>query len=217
MHFEQFVDANNYALFAGEMRNDTVIGDPLFTVPYLTASGARRSLCYEIHGQSDANFNLISDQCVSINAHYIAAPGGLNIIDSIGIRAQDEDGVCRDIQVDLDRCDVSAGTGGSLASLSGQMFRQGGIFVRPSNDRVRVSLPNGDSIKLILWVICERGAIDMIRFQIARGINLKPTSHGLLGESIPSGVGIFFRWVGIEGGSNFLRTQNSISTTKHTW
>ena len=159
-----------------------MIGDPLFTVPYLTDNLERTNFCFEIHGKSDSFFNLVSDSCVSINAQYSGVAGGLNVISSIGIRAEGEDGLCRNVQVDLDGCSASVGMGENLNSLNGQLFSMGGISVKPGNDRVRVSVPNCDNLRLILWVICERGDIDMIRFQIARGLNLRPTSHGLLGE-----------------------------------
>ena len=160
-----------------------MIGDPLYTVPYNTGSpSVRRNFCFEVHGRSNTHFNLISDKCVSVNAHYSGVEGGLNIISGVSIRAEDDNGMCRNIFVSLDGCSASTSTGdGELASIAG-FFQSGGISVRPGNDRVRVSVPNCEYLNLILWVICERGDIDMIRFQIARGLNLRPTSHGLLGE-----------------------------------
>ena len=53
----------------GLIRNDTVIGDPLYTVPVFGTQ--ERHLCYEIHGRPMRYFNLISDSCVSVNAHYV--------------------------------------------------------------------------------------------------------------------------------------------------
>lgn len=169
----------------GIMRNETVIGDPLYTIPLHNPSkpDERRNLCYEVHGKSNSYFNLISDECVSVNAHYLAA-GVLNIIGAIGIRAEDDKGVCRDVLVNLNGCSVSTGVGGVLSDVQSGLFSMDGISIRKrSVDRVRISMPNCDSVRLIMWVICERGAIDMIRFQVARGINLRPTSHGLSGES----------------------------------
>lgn len=171
-------------LNVGIIRNDTVIGDPLYTVPYYNASKpeGRQNLCYEIHGRSNHNFNLISDKCASVNAHY-SAVGSLNIISAIAIRAEDNEGRCRDILVNLERCSVSTGLGSAALTAVEEMISVAGISVRKrSADRARVSLPNCEGVNLIMWVICERGAIDMIRFQIARGVNLRPTSHGLLGK-----------------------------------
>ena len=49
--------------------NDTVIGDPLYTVPILVSNEQLSSLnldslslCYEIHGDSGQWFNLVTDE-----------------------------------------------------------------------------------------------------------------------------------------------------------
>ena len=163
---------------------DILIGDPLFTCPIYNPGGEDMNMCYEVHGDSDEVFNLISDTCVSVNAHYVPVLD-LNIIGAIGVTAEGSNGECWNIQVDLDQCAVSAGKDGNLAELDGGKFSAGGVYVRKTRtDRVRISVPNCDSVKLVMWVICEqRNNIDMIRFEIARGLNLAPTSHGLLGES----------------------------------
>lgn len=184
----------------GIIRNDTVIGDPLFTVP-IDSDDQDRNLCFEVHGRRNTNFNLISDTCVSVNAHYSPA-GDLNIISSIGVRAEGDDGVCRNIRVDLEGCTISAGMGGgSMTELgaSGE-FSVAGISARKTRrDRVRISVPNCENVNLVLWVICERrpNNLDMIRFQIARGVNLASTSHGLLGKfkDITDRFAVIVAWV----------------------
>ena len=109
--------------------------------------------------------------------------GDLNIISAIAVRAEDENGMCHSILVDLEGCAISTGASGELTALGPRdTVRMGGVSARKiGTDRVRVSVPNCDSVNLVLWVICEREPLDMIRFQIARGVNLAPTSHGLLG------------------------------------
>ena len=160
----------------------------MFIVPYLTPPGQpRRNLCFEVHGQPDTHFNIISDACVSVNALYVSAmtvDGPINIISSIGIRAQDNQGNCQNIRVDLNECNVSTGMGGVLATLNTSTYSQDGVTIlKRMTDKVHVSVPNCDNFMLNMWVICERGdPVDMIRFQITRGINLRPTSHGLLGK-----------------------------------
>ena len=49
--------------------------------------------------------------------------------------------------------------------------------------RVRISVPNCENVQLVMWIVCEevRGE-GMLRFIITRGVNLRPTSHGLLGK-----------------------------------
>ena len=178
-----------YSSFVVLTRNHTIIGDPLFTVPYQSrVAGRRRNLCFEIHGRRNTHFNLITDTCISVNALYsgVNTRNGyeINIISSIGIRTQDSDGNCRDIKVDIEGCSVSTGIDGELTSLDTNTFTMARISIRKrSPDRVRVSVPNCEDVNLMMWVICERAnPVDMIRFQVARGINLRPTSHGLLGN-----------------------------------
>jgi len=55
--------------------NDTVVGDPLLTVPIpnmreLGIGIDSALLCFEIHGERDSYFNLVTDKCVSVNARY---------------------------------------------------------------------------------------------------------------------------------------------------
>ena len=79
--------------------NDTVIGDPLLTVPVLVQAsdlaqlGAERlSLCYEIYGRPREYFNFVKDDCAFANAHYIYVNVHLNVIDKVGIRALESGG-----------------------------------------------------------------------------------------------------------------------------
>lgn len=169
----------------GLIRNDSVIGDPLFTVPIHTSNLDRVSLCYEIHGRGNTFFNLVSDKCTNINAHYLSV-GRLNIVDSIGVSAEGNDGMCRHVRVDLAQCAVSVmDEGGAMVALNAsEEFSMGGVHIRQYRDRVRIAVPNCDQVTLVAWVVCERGEVDMIRFNIARGVNLRPTSHGLLGECL---------------------------------
>lgn len=170
-----------FATFAGTVRNDTVIGDPLYTVPVsVSGNPDDYSLCFEVHGKSNTTFNFISDISVSVNAHYVAL-GELNIIGAIGVRAEDDAGECRNIQVDLDGCSLSTGSDDTLTSTN--VFSINGIYARRvQSDRVRISVPNGDGLRLVMWVVCETTPLNMIRFQISRGVDLTPTSHGLLGK-----------------------------------
>jgi len=165
------------------VRNGSVIGDPLFTVPIGTND---MHLCYEIHGSPDKVFNLISDECVNVNTHYAAAADGLNIMNSIAVRAEGDSGICRDIRVDLENCaaSVSPLEGGSFVSLNGQL-EQDGISVKPMNKRVRISVPNCDNVPLVMWVTCQDDLPENpahLRLRVLRGVNIRPTSHGLMGK-----------------------------------
>ena len=161
--------------------NDTIIGDPLYEVPVtVNEEGEKIPLCYQVRGQANQNFNLISDTCVSVNALYspmINASDG-NIISKIGILAEDNSGMCQQIEVDLEGCTARV-NGQALA-----LYNQSGIHVMHHRSRVRIAVPNCENIDLVMWVICEvRSGQPMIKFIIARGFNLRPTSHGLIGKS----------------------------------
>ena len=177
--------------------NDTITGDPLLTVPLNVGTdtrmllglneGERVSLCYEVHGEADAYLNLVSDVCVSVNAHYarVRSDVDINVMDRIGIRAVDNASQCHNITADLNGC--RAFVDGMEIPMS---YRMGGIFVRKYSTRVRIAVPNCEDNDLIMWIFCETGIFEngdmtfnaaMIRFVIARGFNLAETSHGMLG------------------------------------
>ena len=157
------------------------MGDPLFTVPVsVNGNPHDYSLCFEVHGKSNTIFNLISDSCVSVNAHFVAI-GELNVIGAIGIRAQDNIGGCQNIMVNLDRCTLSTRSGDVLYVTNA--FNINGIYGRKvQSNRVRISVPNCGGLRLVMWVTCETTPLNMITFRITRGNDLTPTSHGLLGK-----------------------------------
>ena len=152
-----------------------MIGDPLFTVA-LPDNNA--SMCYQIHGEGGKFFNLISDTCTSVNALFSALPNDsrINRMSEIGIYARDTSGSCAQIQINLDEC---LGFIGGMPYTS--TYSQNSISVRPYPNRWRVSVPNCGSMQAVMWIFCDSEP-DMLRFQIARGDNLTPTSHGLLGK-----------------------------------
>ena len=164
------------------MVNDTVIADPLFTAPVI--GGAQ--ICYEIHGQPDTIFNLVSDKCTIVNAQYVSmnvAENG-NIIGAIGIRAADSDGNCHDIEVRFS-------PPGSISPLEvlvngievSGVTQINTVRVRKYTDRVRIAVPNCELVDLVMWVIhMEIGGQNMLKFVVMRGCNLAPTSHGLVGK-----------------------------------
>jgi len=102
-----------------------------------------------------------------------------NIIGAIGINAIDQDGVCHRIEARLDQC--SAFVDGNALPVGGS-YNKAGIIVSRRRNRVRIAIPNCGNIDLVLWYMCQsiQGQL-MSRFVIARGVNLQPTSHGLVG------------------------------------
>ena len=164
----------------GEIVNDTIIGDPLFTV---TLPQGNEFMCYEVHGQAGKYFNLISDTCTSVNALFTALTETLNRMSEIGIYAVDSANECVQIQVNLAGCSGSV-DGETLPLISGQpnQYQQNGISVRRYPTRWRVTVPNCGTTQLVMWMICDQSR-EMLDFRIARGNNLAPTSHGLLGNN----------------------------------
>ena len=159
--------------------NDTVIGDPVFTVPVKGGS----VLCYDVRGEPGTFLNLISDKCTSVNADYEAmdTPENGNIMKAIGIRAVGTGGACHNVGVRMDKTIVTTTLDGSVVS---GRFEMDGVKVRTYSDRVRVSVPNCELVDLIMWVVREVTETQaMLRFQVSRGYNLSPTSHGLIGKT----------------------------------
>ena len=177
------------------------------TVPILVANKSldeqlgenKLSLCFEIHGEAGSYFNLVSDECTSVNARYAQARPGidLNIIDQIAVRAvPDDGGDCPDIAVTLSNGMCAATVLVSdfgIVLRPGDSYNDGGISVRAYRNRVRISVPNcASDNRLVMWIFCLNGTLEdpvtwemfdvsMIRFVIARGFNLAESSHGLLG------------------------------------
>jgi len=161
---------------AGQVTNDTVVGDPLFTVS-ITSTG--QSLCYEVHGMPNRIFNLISDECTTVNAYYapINIPENGNIISRIGVRAVPNSGFCKNVSVELYSCRAFI-DGTEVIGLR----EEEGVEVRRMRNRVRISVPNCDNLRLVVWVMCQNiSGQTMLRFVITRDLNLRPTSHGLIG------------------------------------
>lgn len=180
------------------MGNDTVIGDPLFTVPLNIQDGfdllpthAKRldsfpNLCYEIHGERNQHFNLVSDTCATVNAHYAASNSpdlrGLNVISTIGVRAVNQLNRCVNIEVGHENGCVPVISEDNLSPRVFLRYQQAGITVSKHRNQVRISVPNCRNIQLVMWITCQNiSGFSMIRYDITRGINLRPTSHGLIG------------------------------------
>ena len=182
--------------------NDTLTGDPLMVVPIFDKPDVEpddpvESLCYEVHGEDGSYFNLISDRCTSVNAYYEKATSeiDLNVVTRIGVKAVGRSGSgCRNIEVRLDDC---------MAKVDGifrTSFSFDGIRVKKHNNtaRIRISVPNCASHKLVMWVNCQPGqvpdpesptttySIQFLKFVVMRGLNLSPESHGLIGMCILS-------------------------------
>lgn len=184
--------------------NDTITGDPLYSVPIyvpdieeMNFEMDRISLCYEIHGDMNQWFNLVTDECTSVNAYYTNFTDNsdpdfqLNVISQVAVRAVENNSmVCREILVDLDGCSVEL----DGAPLPMSRYNMNGISIRRYPRRVRISVPNCRERSVIMWVTCETQEIanhftgevfvgDMLRVDVMRGLNFGHVdSHGLIGK-----------------------------------
>ena len=185
----------------GVFVNDTLTGDPLMTVPLFDDPNVNpgdpiSKLCYEVHGEANAYFNLISDECTSVSAFYQTASTpspniDLNVVTQIGVRAVGNSDSCYNIQVNLD--------GACSATVNGDPATNNtfdGITVRqyPRSRRVRISVPNCADTMLVMWVFCRDGEVEdpvtwvyfdvtFIRYVVMRGLNLNEQSHGIIGNN----------------------------------
>ena len=102
----------------------------------------------------------------------------------MGIRVADSAGNCYNVEVRSS----SPGSNYDLdAFVDGQpvfgVARVDSVQVRRYSNRVRVSVPNCELVDLVMWVmVVEMRGENMIKFVIMRGVNLSPTSHGLVGK-----------------------------------
>ena len=156
-------------------------------------------LCYEVHGKNNTFFNLVSDDCTSVNSYtreYLVEwlPGDLeatNVIKMIGVVATDALNECYFIQVEvLDNgtCAVRVNDN----SLDSGRFKNNNITVNHRNSLVRISVPNCELRQqrhLVMWVRCQKlnftrtsGELVMAKFVISRGLKHRALAHGLIGE-----------------------------------
>ena len=166
--------------------NDSVLGTPLFTVAI--PGPEDRSLCYEVKGEAGKYFNLISDTCVSANAYYTALPSNTrrNRVGKIGVRALSggPEG-CVEVEVDLEFCVARVGGREVEGSVTISQVR----VSRVRMNLWRVAVPNCQRSGLVMWVTCMS---DRLRFDVNRGSNLRPSSHGLIGQSHQATVSYIF-------------------------
>ena len=171
--------------------------NPVYTVPILNfTEGSSPNcdttgypICYEVHGQKDTFFNLISDNCVSVNAYYVAAeePGD-NVIKAIGVVATDKANECHYVNVSVTEngtCEADV-DGEELVNSSSDMY---GLVVKHRSRVVRIDAPNCGQRPhhVVMWVQCQRLLIrnmpqTMITFMINRGLCQRPSAHGLIGK-----------------------------------
>ena len=146
------------------------------------------SLCFEIRGASSQYFNLLSDKCISVNVHYVAANRYINVIDSVTIRAVDNEGNCLNIGIHSPTCSPSV----NGRDLVGPYFTNG-ISITSNGGKVRISTPNCTATNIVIWAMCQSSLVmnpvsgkaqtkNTIRVTVAHGASLHASSHGLIGK-----------------------------------
>ena len=83
---------------------------------------------------------------------------------------------CVDVEIDHESC---------VAKVNGREVNGSVAISRVRVTRVRLNVwrvfvPNCQRPGIVMWVTCMS---NRLRFDVNRGSNLRPTSHGLLGES----------------------------------
>ena len=191
-----YIICSHYFTVTGDLVNDTIIGDPLFTVPILVDESQLAAigvdslqLCYEIHGEASQWFNLVTDKCASVNALYSSRTPNLNVITKVGVKAVDRNDGCVRILVDIDQCSAS------VNNISLEMYSMNEVSMKKYSNRVRISVPNCNDLTLVMWVICQQHIMQdpddpgtdidvrLLKFVVMRGLNFQHReAHGLLGK-----------------------------------
>ncbi|XP_065920074.1 uncharacterized protein [Dysidea avara] len=168
---------------------DTVIfhDDPLYEVPVThTSEGmdpTTTSLCYQIHGESNNYYNLISDTCIQVNVFYAAFStnsDAANYIKAIGILAHDSGGSCIKIELQTKRCKLTIDD----SSLNGSYSQNKIEVVSTGKQSYEVNIPNckatqGDDLKFRM--ACQKVSdLKVIQFSVIRGGGLRPSAHGIV-------------------------------------
>lgn len=171
---------------------DIVSDDALFTVPINVQSSefapGEVSLCYEVYGEPNKYFNLISAFCLSVNAHFSRPDptSPLYIIDEIAVVATNDLGQNVNISVD-DQCTMNIGgvetNGITVNGITVDSVEEGVVVIHASNN---FCMEQG----VLMTLICEKSyavfagntRMDVIRFTVNRGLALNEMAHGLLGE-----------------------------------
>ena len=155
-----------------------MIADPQFTVTL--PNDGTHSLCYEVHGDAGKFFNLVSDTCLSVNAYFTSMPDTImNRMSRIGIHAVPV-GITGCVDIEIEHLTCSAMLNGVAVNESVTTII-GGIRLRKMGNSWRVSVPNCELPRpsVVMRVTCMP---TRLRFDVTRGSNLHPSSHGLLGE-----------------------------------
>ena len=177
----------------GDQDSAQIMGDTLFTVPVPSINDfkghpyfAHGALCYEVQGKPGNIYNLISDQCVTVNGLYNKSKESqVNLMKAISFLADGDSGKCHSVKVKRDHCHVYV----NGAPMNGS-FDFDGIRVwtnaSSQGQRIGVSVPNCQNntrANLTFSITCTIVLGDKaLQLQVLYTDGLRPSSHGLLGK-----------------------------------
>ena len=185
-----------FTFFHADHVTDVVSADPLFTVAIRTQPdsplGPTVSLCYQIHGDRNTSYNLLTTEYTSVNGLWSGITDSLNLLTRIGVQAISITGQCHRILVDLNQCAVTID--GVSHTTDGVHHNSSGVVVTRDDDRVvLIRVPDGERADddIELEVECERRRmvlesreveVPMLQLRITRSQNDLPGSaHGFIG------------------------------------
>ena len=91
--------------------SDVVVADPAFYTPIkLSASSSLEgplALWYQIHGENNTHYNLLTTECTSVNGLWTAVTIVVSMLTQITVSAISTEETCHNIHVDLGQCAVT--------------------------------------------------------------------------------------------------------------
>jgi collagen type VI alpha len=166
--------------------DSSVQRDPVFAVP-LNGPPDMPMLCYEVYGAPNKSFNLISDKCISINAHYtervvLARHRPLHLIDRFGFKIVSSiTNNCIDVLVEV------TASGLLKTTLNGRVISNklvvGDVHVT-STDQHFMFTSNNCANGLVAIAVQRKSIhqVGYLEMQLESGKGLTTTSHGLIGQ-----------------------------------
>lgn len=175
--------------------DSNVKADPLYSVPIGSGTN-NHEICYEIYGETGKYFNLLSDKCVTVNAHYIDSgligDSGrpMHYIDQISVITVDNMGNCVTIVVETEhlqgKC-IATVNGAELSLDNKKQFEKNGVSVVFSSYHTAISAPNCASSNVLMLMFCKKieGGVTnktFVEFEVQAGMAIRPSAHGLVGK-----------------------------------
>lgn len=140
---------------------DIVMGDPVFYVPIKLSEFSDLEglvgLCFQIHGENNSYYNLISTDCVSVNGLWTAVTKTLNVITEVGVTFSAQ-GMCHTLLIDLDWCSITVDEDSVITKDGNYRFKDYLVVKRIEDSMVSIHIPHCDrTIEFLIQ--CETGRV----------------------------------------------------------